>query len=68
MSPVRLRLRELREAAGLTQAALADRAGLRQATINDLEHHSQRIEYRILDALCKALRCEPGDLLIRERR
>jgi transcriptional regulator with XRE-family HTH domain len=36
-STVRLRLREARQAAGLTQAELAERADLRRATIADIE-------------------------------
>lgn len=73
MTPVVLRLKQLREQAGLTQAQLADDAGVRQATISDLENgKSQRIEFALLDALCAALEralgreVTPGELLERE--
>ena len=37
MTPIRLRIRELREAKGWSQAELAERAGTRQATISEYE-------------------------------
>jgi transcriptional regulator with XRE-family HTH domain len=56
MSPVALRLRELREAAGLSQTALAERAGVRQATVSDLERgKSKGVEFATLEALADAL-------------
>ena len=67
MTPVRLTLREARTAAGLTQAELAEKVGVRQATISDLESgKSTRIEFDLLDRLCAELGVEPGDLLERE--
>jgi len=69
MSPVRLRLKELRQAAHLTQAQLAKKVGVRQATINDLENDkSRRIELDLLERLAAALGVEPGALLIREKK
>lgn len=67
MTPVRLRLRELRKARGLTQAQLADTAGLRQGTISELETGtSQSIAFDTLDRLALALGVEPGELLERQ--
>jgi transcriptional regulator with XRE-family HTH domain len=67
MSPVRLRLRELRTDRGLSQAQLAERAGLRQSTISELETGtSQSVAFSTLESLAKALGVEPGQLLTRE--
>jgi transcriptional regulator with XRE-family HTH domain len=69
MSPIVVRLRELREKAGLSQQALADLAGVRQGTISELESgKKQRLDFGILDRLCAALRVEPGELLSRTTR
>jgi putative transcriptional regulator len=63
MTPVRLRLREWREQRGLTQAALAERVGIRQATVSDLERgESARLDFALLERLCEALDIEPGEL------
>ncbi len=67
MPPLQFRIKELREARGLSQAALAEHIGVRQATINDLENgHSRRDTLALLERLAHALRVEPGDLF--ERR
>jgi putative transcriptional regulator len=61
-----LTIRKWRERRGMTQAELARRVGVRQATISRLEtEDSRRIELDVLDALARALRCEPGELLER---
>jgi putative transcriptional regulator len=52
----------------MTQAELAERVGVRQATISDLETgQSRRIELDLLDRLAKVLRCKPGQLIERNR-
>ena len=67
MSPLILTIREWRERRGMTQAQLAERVGVRQATISDLETgQSRRIELDLLDRLSRALRCKPADLLLRK--
>jgi transcriptional regulator with XRE-family HTH domain len=68
MTPVRLRLRELRTDRGLSQQALADLAGVRQGTVSALELGAKRIDLRTLDLLSVALKVEPGDLFERERK
>jgi putative transcriptional regulator len=68
LSPIRVKLRELREERGLTQEELSDRAGVRQAAISAIETGArQRIDLDILDRLCSALDVEPGELLEREK-
>ena len=69
MTPARFRLKELREARGLTQAALAVQVGVRQATISDLENGITRKDtLALIDRLCSALKVEPGELIVREKK
>jgi transcriptional regulator with XRE-family HTH domain len=69
MTPTVLRLRALREAAGLTQADLAKRVGVRRATISDLETgKSGRITLELVDLITGVLEVEPGELFERERK
>ena len=66
MSPLVLRVRELREALGLTQAELAERAGVRRATVNRIENAKvTAIDLEVLDKLADALGVEPGFILVR---
>jgi transcriptional regulator with XRE-family HTH domain len=66
MSPLMLRVRELREALGLTQAELADRARVRRATVNRIENaHVTAIDLEVLDKLADALGVEPGFIIVR---
>lgn len=67
MTPVEIRLRELREAAGLTQSRLAEKAGLDQGHVSRIESGRASIGLDVLDRLCRALKCEPGDILVRKR-
>ena len=69
MTPIRLRVRELREAKGWTQEELARRAETRQATISDYEPGAtNRPDLDILDRVARALGVEPGALFERTRR
>jgi DNA-binding Xre family transcriptional regulator len=69
MTPLRIRLKEAREAKGLTQLALADLAGVRQATISEMETGAvRRVSLDVLERLADALGVEPGELLEREPR
>lgn len=66
MSPLRLRVRELREALGLTQAELADRAGVRRATVNRIENaRVTAIDLGVLEKIADVLRVEPGFIIVR---
>jgi transcriptional regulator with XRE-family HTH domain len=49
------RLRELREAAGLTQGTLAERAGMNKFGVAKLEQGVTRPSWETVVALCKAL-------------
>lgn len=66
MSPVYLRVRELRESRGLTQAALAAAARVRIATVSEIENaRTTRVDLEVLDRLADALGVEPGELVAR---
>lgn len=48
----------------ITQRRLADMAGVRANSINAIYNEkAQRIDLDVLDKICKALGCQPGDLL-----
>jgi transcriptional regulator with XRE-family HTH domain len=68
VSPIAVTLRRARDTAGLTQAQLAERADVRQATISELETgKTRRVDLDVLDRLCGALGVDPGDLLERTK-
>ena len=68
MTPVEIRLRDARKAAGYTQVELANRARMDQADISRIEKGARAISMDVLDRLCRALKCEPGDILVRTRK
>ena len=69
MTPITLRVRELREAKGWTQEALADRAGLRRATVNAIEGgRTKGVDFATLEALAKALGVDAGYLIVQRGR
>lgn len=55
-------LKRLRDDTGLNQVEMARRLGISQPTLNRLETASQNTTLQTLERLCRALRCEPGDL------
>jgi transcriptional regulator with XRE-family HTH domain len=56
MTPVVLRIRDARLKKGWTQTELAKRAGVRRATINQLEsRRAQRVNLETLGKIAKAL-------------
>jgi transcriptional regulator with XRE-family HTH domain len=68
MTPVGLRVRELREAKGLTQAELAGKANVRRATLSAIENGQTRgVDFDTLDRLARVLGVEPGFLVVRRR-
>jgi HTH-type transcriptional regulator/antitoxin HipB len=56
--PIGLKIRRLRLARGLTQAALARRARVRQATISDLERGLVNRSVDVLNRIARVLGCE----------
>lgn len=64
MSPIRLRLRELRQRRGWSQAELGRRAGVAASTINRAERGETRtLSLGNLEKLARALRVRPAALL-----
>lgn len=69
MSPIAVRLRELREARGLTQVDLAELTGIDQAAISRIENQqTTAMDFSVLERFCVALSCEPGELLERVKK
>ncbi len=67
VSPIALRLRELRQKRGLTQVELSKLTGIDQGAISRIENgHTGGIEFDVLERLCDALNCQPWDLLKRQ--
>ena len=67
--PTVFRLRELLEAAGLTQSELARQSGVSFATINRLcTNATGQVSLAVLDRLADALKVEPGALLAKKRK
>ena len=64
---IQVRLKELLEARGKSRYWLAKETGIQFNTLTriDRAESSNRIELRVLDEICRALECQPGDLLIR---
>jgi len=60
---VGFRVRELRVAAGLTQAQLADRAGLHRTFIGSVERGERNVALLSLRRIAHALRTTPAALL-----
>jgi putative transcriptional regulator len=62
---IQVRLKELLEARGKSRYWLSQETGIQYNTLTriDRAESSNRIELRVLDAICRALQCQPGDLL-----
>jgi putative transcriptional regulator len=64
LTPIRISLKDAREAKGMTQSELAEAAGVRQATISEMETGLvRRVSLDVLERLCNVLEVAPGDLL-----
>ncbi len=64
MTPIVLRIKQLREVNGWSQAELARRSGVHQSVISRLESgRSQSVSLGNLEKLAGALECDPGYLI-----
>ena len=63
---IEVRLKGLLESRGRTRYWLAQETGIQYKTLARIEQaeSSNRIELRVLDEICRALECQPGDLLV----
>lgn len=63
--PIRVKLDHLMLDRRMTLTTLASRVGLTLANLSILKTNKARaIRFSTLDALCRELKCQPGDLLI----
>jgi putative transcriptional regulator len=63
---IKVRLRELLEERGRTLYWLWKRTGVRYATVWQMgKGEVGRLNMDVLDRICEALECQPGDLLVR---
>ena len=60
---MKLRLKELRLARGLTQTQVADLAGMSQSYYAELERGRKQVNARRLEALAGVYRVQPSDLI-----
>lgn len=69
MTPIHLRVEELREAAGLSQTELAERAGIRRATLIDIEKgRTTGVDFDVLERLAVALGVDAGYLVVHTKK
>lgn len=61
------RVRELRQAAGLSQEELAERCGLHRTYVGGIERGERNVGVLNLLQLARALRVRPGELLANVR-
>jgi transcriptional regulator with XRE-family HTH domain len=61
-------IKEWRKHRGLTQEQLAERIGIARSYLTKIERGSRRYDQPFLEAAADALRCEPGDLIMRDPR
>jgi putative transcriptional regulator len=62
--PVQVQLDELLHARRMTLTELADNVGITIANLSILKTGKARaMRFSTLEAICKALNCQPGDLL-----
>ncbi|HEY4268563.1 MAG TPA: helix-turn-helix transcriptional regulator [Galbitalea sp.] len=63
---IHCRLDELLEERGMTLTRLSELVGVSIVNLSILKNDRARaIRYSTLDAICEALDCSPGDLLVR---
>ncbi len=64
---IEVRLKQILEKQGRNRYWLAKESGIDYDTLARIERaeHTNRIELRVLDEICRALDCQPGDILVR---
>ena len=69
MTPITIRLRELRQGRGWSQQELSRRTGIRRATLSAIENgQTKSIDFDILEKLAKALEVHPAALIEKKRK
>lgn len=65
MAQQRHYIKEWRKFRSLTQEQLAERIGIDKSYLSKIETGKRRYDQQFLEAAADALRCEPGDLIVR---
>lgn len=66
---IAVRLDDLLNARGMTLTELSERIGITLANLSILKTgKAKAIRFTTLEAICRELECQPGDLLTYERR
>ena len=66
---VKTNLDALLKEKGRTAYWLAKEAGLHQSVVSKLRHNQiKAIRLDVIESICQALDCEPGQLIIREKK
>ena len=66
--PIRVNLDLLLVKRGMTLSELADRVGMTLANLSILKTNKARaISFSTLEAICRELECQPGELLMWEK-
>jgi transcriptional regulator with XRE-family HTH domain len=69
VTPIHLRVKELRDAAGLSQTELAERAGVRRALVSDIERgENTNVKLETLEKLATALGVDAALLIIHTKK
>ena len=63
--PIEVRLDEQLARRGMTVAELAEMIGITQANVFVLKNgRAKAVRFSTLDAICRVLECQPGDILV----
>ena len=66
MTPIHIRIKEFRQALGLSQAEVSRRTGIRQATISAIENgQTKGVDFETLEALADVFEVDPALLIKR---
>ncbi len=69
MTPIVLRVKELREKRGWSQSELARQSGVTQQTISKIElRQTEAVAFDVLERLGDALDIHPKELIVRRRK
>lgn len=67
MAAIEVRIKELRELKGWSQAELARQSGVAQSTVSRIEaDDTSGISLGVVEKLARALGCDPGYLIVKK--
>ncbi|PZW43965.1 putative transcriptional regulator [Mesonia algae] len=63
--PIKINLEEVLEKRGMKSVELAEKIGITTANLSILKTgKAKAIRFSTLEAICKALDCQPGDIIV----